>query len=112
MIDVKAAKQAIDKTKNASGRIRARDGARPHGGERPGAGAGQEARGHARGQSGQPVADQEPRPAKLDKLDGAAFDKAYIDNEVAYHKAVNAALKDTLIPSRRIPTSRACCKPA
>jgi putative membrane protein len=37
--------------------------------------------------------------AELDKLDGAAFDKAYIDNEVAYHKAVNSALADTLIPA-------------
>lgn len=36
--------------------------------------------------------------AKLAKLDGAAFDKAYVDNEVAYHKTVNAALSDTLIP--------------
>jgi putative membrane protein len=35
----------------------------------------------------------------LEALDGAAFDKAYIENEVAYHKAVNAALGDTLIPS-------------
>jgi putative membrane protein len=35
---------------------------------------------------------------KLAKLDGAAFDKAYVDNEVAYHKTVNAALSDTLIP--------------
>lgn len=31
-------------------------------------------------------------------LSGAAFDKAYIDNEVAYHKTVNTALSDTLIP--------------
>jgi putative membrane protein len=37
--------------------------------------------------------------AELDKLDGAAFDKTYIDNEVAYHKAVNAALSGLLIPS-------------
>ena len=36
---------------------------------------------------------------KLQKLDGAAFDKAYVDNEVAYHKAVNGALQSTLIPS-------------
>jgi putative membrane protein len=28
---------------------------------------------------------------KLASLNGAAFDKAYIDNEVAYHKAVNTA---------------------
>jgi putative membrane protein len=37
--------------------------------------------------------------AKLAKLKGAAFDKAYVDNEVAYHKTVNGALKTQLIPS-------------
>ena len=37
--------------------------------------------------------------AELAKLSGAAFDKAYIDNEVAYHKAVDAALQNTLIPA-------------
>jgi len=36
---------------------------------------------------------------ELETLSGAAFDKAYIENEVAYHKAVNGALKDLLIPS-------------
>jgi putative membrane protein len=36
--------------------------------------------------------------AELDKLSGAAFDRAYVENEVAYHKTVNGALKDTLIP--------------
>jgi putative membrane protein len=37
--------------------------------------------------------------AKLEKLDGAEFDKAYVDNEVAYHDAVIGVLKNTLIPS-------------
>jgi putative membrane protein len=37
--------------------------------------------------------------AKLAGLNGAAFDKAYSDNEVAYHKTVNDALGKTLIPS-------------
>ena len=37
--------------------------------------------------------------AKLEKLDGAAFDKAYVDNEVAYHKAVIEVLDTKLIPS-------------
>src|SRR6478735_3660094 len=37
--------------------------------------------------------------AELAKLNGAAFDKAYITNEVAYHKAVDSALETTLIPS-------------
>jgi len=31
-------------------------------------------------------------------LTATAFDKAYIDNEVAYHKAVIDALKRLLIP--------------
>jgi putative membrane protein len=35
---------------------------------------------------------------KLAGLDGTAFDKAYVDNEVAYHKTVNEALSKTLIP--------------
>jgi putative membrane protein len=37
--------------------------------------------------------------AELAKLNGTAFDKAYIDNEVAYHKTVNSALQNKLIPS-------------
>jgi putative membrane protein len=35
---------------------------------------------------------------ELAKLNGADFDKAYVDNEVAYHKTVNTALSSTLIP--------------
>ena len=37
--------------------------------------------------------------AELGKLKGADFDKAYVANEVAYHKAVDGALETTLIPS-------------
>lgn len=37
--------------------------------------------------------------AKLAKLKGAEFDKAYIENEVAYHKQVDSALETLLIPS-------------
>ena len=36
--------------------------------------------------------------AELGKLKGAAFDKAYIANEVAYHKTVDNALETQLIP--------------
>ena len=39
--------------------------------------------------------------AKLAKLKGAAFDREYINNEVAYHKTVNGALESTLIPSAK-----------
>ena len=37
--------------------------------------------------------------ANLKTLSGAAFDKAYIDHEIAYHEAVIDALDKTLIPS-------------
>jgi putative membrane protein len=35
----------------------------------------------------------------LEKLSGAAFDRAYIDHEVAYHEQVLDAIDKTLIPS-------------
>ena len=41
--------------------------------------------------------------AELGKLSGAAYDKAYVANEVAYHKAVNGALETQLIPSASNP---------
>jgi putative membrane protein len=37
--------------------------------------------------------------AALKKLSGQAFDKAYVDHEVAYHEAVLQALDKTLIPN-------------
>ena len=37
--------------------------------------------------------------AALKALDGAAFDKAYVDHEVAYHQQVLDAVDQTLIPS-------------
>ena len=40
---------------------------------------------------------------QLAKLSGAAFDKAYVANEVAYHKTVNGALQTQLIPSASNP---------
>jgi putative membrane protein len=36
---------------------------------------------------------------KLSALNGRAFDKAYIDNEVSYHQAVINAVSSVLIPS-------------
>lgn len=44
-------------------------------------------------------ADGEKHIAHLKTLKGAAFDKAYIDREVAYHQQVIDALDKTLIPS-------------
>ncbi len=39
--------------------------------------------------------------AKLKTLKGAAFDKAYIDHEVAYHQTVLDAVDKTLIPGAK-----------
>ena len=35
----------------------------------------------------------------LSVLQGRAFDKAYLQNEIAFHKTVNTALESTLIPA-------------
>ena len=37
--------------------------------------------------------------ARLAGLEGAAFDRAYVQNEVEFHRAVNDALRTTLIPN-------------
>lgn len=44
------------------------------------------------------IQGEEETTKKLEGLKGKKFDKAYIDNEVAYHEAVIAAVKDILIP--------------
>lgn len=36
---------------------------------------------------------------KLASLNGAAFDRAYVKNEVDFHRTVNEALRTSLIPS-------------
>ena len=46
-------------------------------------------------------ADGDKNIAHLKGLKGAAFDKAYIDNEVTYHQAVLDALDKTLIPGAK-----------
>lgn len=44
------------------------------------------------------AADAKKTEKLLNSKSGKAFDKAYIDNEVAYHKAVISALETVLIP--------------
>jgi putative membrane protein len=39
------------------------------------------------------------KAGELSKLSGTSFDRAYIQNEVAFHRTVNGALTTTLIPS-------------
>jgi putative membrane protein len=44
---------------------------------------------------------------ELGALSGKAFDKAYAENEVAYHKTVDDALSTTLIPNAKNPQLKA-----
>jgi putative membrane protein len=45
--------------------------------------------------------DGEKEMAKLKAMHGAEFDKAYIDNEVAYHESVIGALNTVLLPNAK-----------
>ena len=45
--------------------------------------------------------------AALRKLHGAAFDKAYVDHEVAYHQSVIDAVDKVLLPSAQNPQLKA-----
>ena len=45
------------------------------------------------------LADSKKIVTKLSHLHGAAFDKGYADNELAYHKAVNNLVENAFIPN-------------
>jgi len=45
--------------------------------------------------------DSDKTLTKLQSLSGAAFDKAYVDNEVSYHEAVLGVVDKTLIPNTK-----------
>jgi putative membrane protein len=49
----------------------------------------------------------EKNVANLKTLKGAAFDKAYVDQEVTYHQAVIDALDKTLVPNASNPELKA-----
>lgn len=40
---------------------------------------------------------------EMRQLSGAAFDRRYVTNELAYHKAVNGLVEDTFIPNLQNP---------
>ncbi|MGB3445984.1 MAG: DUF4142 domain-containing protein [Xanthobacteraceae bacterium] len=101
-IDVTAAKQAIKKSKNKAVVSFAKDMVRDHEAVNKQALAlvkklkvTPEDNDTSRTLAKQATAKQ----AELAKLKGAAYDKAYAANEVAYHKAVIGALESLLIPS-------------
>lgn len=101
-IDVDAAKQALKKTKNADVRAFAENMERDH------TAVNKQALALVKKLNVKPADNDTSRAltkqaaakrAELAKLSGAKFDKAYVENEVAYHKTVNNALATQLIPS-------------
>ena len=101
-LDIAAAKQALKKSKNKEVRAFANDMVRDH------TAVNKQALALVKKLKVTPEDNDTSRAltkqadakrAELAKLKGKAFDKAYVDNEVAYHKTVNSALENTLIPS-------------
>jgi putative membrane protein len=101
-IDIKAAKQALDKASNKEVKQFAQDMVRDH------EAVNKQALALVKKLKVTPEDNDTSRAlskqagdklAELGKLKGADFDKAYIANEVAYHKTVNGALETQLIPS-------------
>lgn len=103
-IDIEAAEQALAKSKNAEVRGFAEAMRRDHVAVNEQAlalvkklGVTPQANATSAG-----LAEQAKRKqAELAALDAAAFDRAYMQNEVAYHRTVNEALKGALIPNAR-----------
>jgi putative membrane protein len=101
-LDIKAAKQALEKSKDKNIRAFANDMVKDHTAVNDKALAlvkklkvTPEDNDTSKGL----VKNADAKRTELGKLSGAAFDKAYVDNEVTYHKTVNDALAKTLIPS-------------
>jgi putative membrane protein len=100
-IDVTAGKQALQKSKNRAVREFAQEMVRDHQAVNDQAlalvrklGVSPEDNATSQALTQQAATKQ----AELARLNGPAFDRAYVSNEIAYHRTVNAALKDTLIP--------------
>jgi len=101
-IDIKAAQLALEKSKNKEVRTFAEDMVRDH------TAVNEQALALVKKLNVTPedndtskalLKQAAEKEASLKELKGAAFDKAYAQNEIAYHKAVNGALQNTLIPS-------------
>ena len=101
-LDVEAARQALEQTRNAEVRAFAETMARDHAAVNEQAlallqrlGVTPQAHPTSAALTGQ-AADERRR---LSGLQGVAFDRAYAEREAAYHAAVNEALRSTLIPA-------------
>lgn len=105
-IDIKAAKQALQKASNKEVKQFAQDMVRDH------EAVNKQALDLVKKLKVTPEDNETSRTlskqasdklAELGKLKGADFDKAYVANEVAYHKTVNNALETQLIPAASNP---------
>ncbi|WP_156150883.1 DUF4142 domain-containing protein [Hyphomicrobium sp. 99] len=101
-LDIKAGRLALEKSKNDSVRAFATDMVRDH------AAVNDQALALVKKLNVTPednntskglVKQADKKRAELANLSGAEFDQAYVENEVTYHKTVNQALRETLIPS-------------
>ena len=102
VIDIAAGKQALAKSKNKTVRRFAQEMVRDHSAVNVQALALVKKLGvipEANATSASLEAGAKMQARKLGALRGAAFDRAYVRNEIAYHQTVNAALGKTLIPS-------------
>ena len=102
VIDIAAAKQAISKASNKDVKAFAEDMVRDHEAVNKQAldlvkKLGVTPEDNPTSQALKANADKELK--KLGALSGPAFDRAYVANEVAYHKTVDSALETQLIPS-------------
>ena len=101
VIDIAAGKQALAKSKNKTVRAFAEEMIRDHSAVNVRALAlvkKLDVTPEANPTSASLEADGKVQARKLGALRGAAFDRAYIRNEIAYHRTVNGALGKTLIP--------------
>jgi len=101
-IDVAAGKQALAKSKNKQVRAFAQEMVRDHAAVNDQALAlvGRlKVAPEANPTSAALSAQAATKLQQMAKLKGSAFDRAYVQNEIAYHKVVNSALSGTLIPN-------------
>lgn len=101
-IDIAAAKQALAKSRNADVRSFAQTMLRDHEAVEAKALALVKKLGVTPTDNATSIAlanQARQTDARLEKLQGPEFDRAYMQNEVAFHRTVNGALKETLIPS-------------
>jgi putative membrane protein len=103
-LDIAAAKQALDKSKDKTVRDFAQEMVRDHTAVNDQALALVKKLGVT--PQDNPTSQSLTKDANLHlsaqaKLSGKAFDKAYVQNEIAFHKTVNDALAKTLIPNAK-----------